>query len=877
MSLLFCRPLALAARRTDSRCRFFHRGKDFPRTADHISRQSRQLCHLDAVAVIGGTAHDFAQKGDTISPLFGGNVVVDDAAVFLLHDGQLMIMRGKQRLCADSAAVGILHNGAGNAHSVVSGGSSAHLVVDDQAFRRRIFQNIRHLIHFQHEGGLPRRQVIGCPDAGENLVHNPDMRLRRRHKRADLRKQNDQSRLPHISRFSRHIRSRDQHHPVVPGVKQRVVGHKVTVTHKLLHHRMPPVADVHLVRHIHHRTDILFFRRHGRKRHINVDLRKQCRRPLDTGTVLGNLRTHLLEKIILHRLDFIAGAQNGLLQLFELRRHIPLAVRKRLLADIAVRDLPDQGFCHLYVIAEHVVVPDAQRLDSRCLPFARLQAFHPFLAVVPHRALIVQLLIVSCGNDAAIPDQKRRIRQNGGFDQCTQILQGIQFRVNPPELITAAPFKKLTHFRQNRRRRCNGTQIPSVGGAVHNPGDQPLHIQHVGKQFPHLFAQKELSVQLLHRALPFGDAGNIQERMLHPLAQKTRAGRGTRFVKHPKQRAALLFGTHGFGQFQVPPGVDVQIHILPLAVDVQFLNIGNIPLLHIRNIGKQGAERTDHLAVPEGLFTHAVRKLCPDALRRLFIVKPPRLFVRDHGAGSADDEIRSPRKGGNRQIGNHLTGRIGSDLVDQARVWVVPGDGGGKHLSGGHIRKADTVLVLAKADRAQIIVLLVGQQIGLDQRSGRDNAHHLTPDQSLGKRRVLHLLTDGDFESLSDQLTDILVHGVVRDSAHGRAFLFPAIPSRQRQSDGAGRGDRVVKKHLVKIPQAIKEQIIFILLLDLQVLFHHRCHGAYSSPAVLCACGFSSVPAFLSRSRTLFSMPLSVRRIRRTWSSHACTRRAAPR
>ena len=152
-----------------------------------------------------------------------------------------------------------------------------------------------------------------------------------------------------------------------------------------------------------------------------------------------------------------------------------------------------------------------------------------------------------------------------------------------------------------------------------------------------------------------------------------------------------------------------------------------------------------------------------------------------------------------------------------------------EHLARGDVRVGEARLlpVRVQAQGQEVVVLLLLQDVGLDHRSGGDDAGHRALDEALGQGRVLHLLADGHAEPLFHELADVVVHRVVGHAAHGRALLQAAVPPRQRQLQGLGHRHRVVKEHLVKVAQAIHQDAVLVLLLGRQVVLHHwgKGHG----------------------------------------------------
>ena len=168
-------------------------------------------------------------------------------------------------------------------------------------------------------------------------------------------------------------------------------------------------------------------------------------------------------------------------------------------------------------------------------------------------------------------------------------------------------------------------------------------------------------------------------------------------------------------------------------------------------------------------------------------------------------------------------------------VQILPpgGEGGGIHLAGGQVAQAQAIPGRVGVDGAEIVILAVLQHGGGDDRPRGDHPDDVPVHQALGQGRVLRLLADGHFIALGDEPGDIALAGVIGHAAHGGALLrgLVPVPGGQGQVQLLGHQLGVLVEHLVKIPQAEKQNGIGVLGLDVQILLHHGGDLCHSTPA----------------------------------------------
>src|SRR5208282_5748361 len=116
----------------------------------------------------------------------GGQVHVGELPEFFVKACEFEIVSGEQRVAA-VVFQQVTGNGVGEGKAVEGGSATPYLVHQHQTFFRGIVQDVGGFGHFNHEGGASAGEVVGCADAGEDLIQFAQHDLLRRNETAAVR------------------------------------------------------------------------------------------------------------------------------------------------------------------------------------------------------------------------------------------------------------------------------------------------------------------------------------------------------------------------------------------------------------------------------------------------------------------------------------------------------------------------------------------------------------------------------------------------------------------------------------------------------------------------------------------------------------------
>ncbi|MNU58797.1 hypothetical protein D3C71_479410 [compost metagenome] len=352
--------------------------------------------------------------------------------LFVGQRGQFEVMGGKQRVAAVFVGEMARHR-VGQGEAIVGGGAAADLVHQHQRMRGGVMQDVAGFSHLDHEGRLPAGKVVAGADAGQDAVDRADQRAAGRHEAADVGQQHDQRVLPHVGRFTAHVRAGDDQHATVR-VQVQIVGLKWLVAHRF-HHRMAAAFDLQARLGLQFRTrPVQRLRTLGEGgQHVQF---AECGGALLERLQLGAQRVQqLLVQVLLARQRTVTRGQHLVLECLQFFGDVALGIGQRLPAGVMHRRAVGLALADFDVVAVHTVVADLQGGDAAALALALFQVDQELVGVGRQATQFIQLGVEAICQHATIAELERRHFGNGAGQQVRTLVvfaergvQGLQSR-----------------------------------------------------------------------------------------------------------------------------------------------------------------------------------------------------------------------------------------------------------------------------------------------------------------------------------------------------------------------------------------------------------------------------------------------------------------
>ena len=608
---------------------------------------------------------------------------------------------------------------------------------------------------------------------------------------------------------------------------------------------MAALHNVQLIAIVYNRAAVVVFSRYLCQCCQHIQLCHCIGRALDAVQLAANGFQQLTEQPVLQRNQPLVGAQNFTFQFLELLRDVPLAAGEGLFADIRFRHHALIRVAHLNKVAKHMVIADLQLGDAGFLPQAGLQLGQDALGIIPDGTQLVHFRVVTLGNDTAILEGRGGFRVHGCINFLLDIVQCINLCGQLCQLRTVAALRLLLEARQAVTGLRHRVDLFWGSRAIDRAGHQALQVRNIVQLFDQIATLHRLMHQTLHRIQAAVDSRTGHQRLLDPAAEHPFAHGSAGFIQHPKQCSPLFTAAQRLRQFEICPGDRGKTHKLCLIVaddgfqTLHAFDLGIMEIFQQCRHGKANQTVRGNARLRRPITAKLIFQCNGDKTRCVAL-----LFHQFHGAGHIFLDVvcdlpavQQPR------VHQYFARVITAELRNNSRGNFALLELGDVGRTGRNIRKAEARRTIFEEDAGNVVVAVVLQHTALNDRSRCNHPDNITFDKTFCLGRVFHLLTDGDFVTLGNEAGHIALIAVEWHAAHGGTLFQTALLARQGQVQLFGGCQCIVKKHLVKIADAVKKNLVFVLLFDFKVLLHHGRklrHGrSPSSP-------FSALPAAIS-------------------------------
>ena len=482
-----------------------------------------------------------------------------------------------------------------------------------------------------------------------------------------------------------------------------------------------------------------------------------------------------------------------------------------------------------------MVVTNFQLRNAGLLPQPGLQLGQNALGVVADGAQLIHLGMVALGDDAAIFQRRRCFRVHCGINLVFDVGQRVDLSGQFCQLRAVAAFGLTAQPRQTLAGLRHGEDLLRGGGTVDRAGHHALQIEDVVQLLDEVAALDGLVHEALHRVQAAVDEGAGHQRLFDPAAKHPLAHGGAGLVQHPEQGAPLFAAAQGLGQLQIGPRDRRQAHELRFVVAEDRLQA-----LHALDLGGvEVFQQCRHGEADIALFADAGLG-GPIAAELVFQRNGHKaggiVFFLHKFNGAAHillqviGQLPAVEAAG---IHQHFAGVVAAQLGDDGGNDLFPLEFRDVGRAGGDIGKAEARLITLDENARNVVVFVVLKHTALNDGARRDHTDDIPLDKTLCLGRVLHLLADGDLVALGDEPGHIAFVAVEGHAAHGGPLFQPALLAGQRQIQLPRGGQRIIEEHLVKVADAVEQDLVLVLIFDFQILLHHGRQFGHGSPPFL--------------------------------------------
>ena len=513
--------------------------------------------------------------------------------------------------------------------------------------------------------------------------------------------------------------------------------------------------------------------------------------------------------------DGAFGGENLALVFLELFGDVAFGGDEGLLAYPLRGHLVAVGVAHFDVVAEDVVVADAQGTYAGAFGLAGLHFLEVALAAGGDVAEFVQFPVHAARYDIALAYLGGRVLRHRAFyagEEGVGVPQAFGEFVEGGDAGVGYDAADGGHLAQGAGQLHHLAGVDLAGGS---PGGDAVEVAYVADTDAQVLQGLFVVGEELHAVVAAVQGGDVHYREREPLAQQAGAHGGGAAVEHVHERDAFPAGV-ALEDFQVAEGETVHPHETAFVNAAEAADVAEafvVGLLKVED-ERAGAAYGQGVAIHGEALEGGGAHLAAEFLGGCVLHESPFVEGADVEIGVAlldaavdfalDDEL----------LGTEGV-EEGADVVDAAL--------GHLEGAGGGVQECGAAFGPGEAEAGEPVVLLAFEHRFAEGYAGgedfRDPPLHKL---GLGELGVFELVADGYLIAGADELGKVGVYGVVREPGHLGIALFAVGAAREHDSQDFADGHGIIGIALVEVAHPIEQHGLRMLGLYGEVLFEQR-------------------------------------------------------
>ena len=459
------------------------------------------------------------------------------------------------------------------------------------------------------------------------------------------------------------------------------------------------------------------------------------------------------------------------------------------------------------------VIADLEGAQPGTLALAGFQINQILAGVLADVLQLIQLGVETGLDHAAVAQHRGRVVDHGAFQQLGQLRVGAYLLGQIAQMRCFQRLHAILQCGQGGQRVAQACQIARPRRAQGNPGKDAFDVADALELW--LQVEVELLVkQGTDAVLASAQDLEVPQGAIQPPRHQAAAHGRCSMVEHVEQGIVTATGQI-LVDFQIAAAGAVDDHavfkaLLGDAADVR--QGGALGFLGIAQQRTGGAEAEGQVLTVEADQILGA-ELLGEGLEGAVLIELPG-GAATHGAATLDWRVAFP------VIGNQQLGRCQAlQLPEQS----LPAAQFHDHKTATvDVERSQAEAAFGAHQRGQQVVTALIEQCFITDRAGSNDAGNLALDRALAGGRIANLLTDDNRLAQFDQLGQIALGGMERDAGHRNRLAAGLAPCGQGDIEQTGGFFRVVVEQFVKVTHAVEQELFGMLLLDAEVLLHHR-------------------------------------------------------